>query len=550
MDDLTRAGGNGGGDDPLHTLSRPTTLWTTVNAAEALPGTVTPLTWSWYRIVAEFSTRGAFHDLGVLASREVCFPPDPDDRIIGVFFGRNAINVTVMRSFVERIPGQSGDDFERQLFDTPVSGSPSRSSRRRYPAILGRAPRAAALARRRLRALEQETDRWWRASVNDDGLLPGRDAAAVFAESKALAIRIYVVHIVGSMLATGAMGKLSALARQCGVPGIESKIITGLGSLGETTMLDDLWTVSRGRSDLAEFRRRFGYHGPMEGELSARSWREDGRPLLGLLETYRRMPEEAAPRAVLARQQAEARVAEDEFLAAAIGGRRRLEARALLGLVRHYVPMRELGRATLLRAVDGARAAARAAGAGLWREQRLTEPEDAFFLTSDELFGVPADGPAIVAERRKRSTTYAGFNLPEWWKGVPDPTTEASITSEQVAGIPVSPGIIEGRARVLLSPEDGEELQAGEIVVCPFTDPGWAALFLVAGALVIDVGGPMSHGAIVARELGVPCVINTRTGTRVFSTGDLVRVDGTTGSVVRLERAAPSPTGPVPTFRE
>ena len=72
------------------------------------------------------------------------------------------------------------------------------------------------------------------------------------------------------------------------------------------------------------------------------------------------------------------------------------------------------------------------------------------------------------------------------------------------------------------------------------TDPSWAAIMLTAGGLVIDVGGPISHGAIVARELGIPCVINTRTGTRQLETGDRVRVDGNLGEVTILARAAPT----------
>jgi pyruvate,water dikinase len=73
--------------------------------------------------------------------------------------------------------------------------------------------------------------------------------------------------------------------------------------------------------------------------------------------------------------------------------------------------------------------------------------------------------------------------------------------------------------------------------VCETTDPSWASLFLVASALVIDIGGALSHGAIVARELGVPCVINTRVGTRRLRTGDLLRVDGHCGMVTVLAAA-------------
>ncbi|MGH9034595.1 MAG: PEP-utilizing enzyme, partial [Acidimicrobiia bacterium] len=92
--------------------------------------------------------------------------------------------------------------------------------------------------------------------------------------------------------------------------------------------------------------------------------------------------------------------------------------------------------------------------------------------------------------------------------------------------------VVEGRARVVIDP--GDVLEEGEILVCETTDPSWASLMLVAGGLVIDIGGALSHGAIVARELGVPCVINTRVGTQRLRTGDLLRVDGDAGVVAVL----------------
>jgi pyruvate,water dikinase len=96
--------------------------------------------------------------------------------------------------------------------------------------------------------------------------------------------------------------------------------------------------------------------------------------------------------------------------------------------------------------------------------------------------------------------------------------------------------VVTGRARVVHD-SDEEPLRPGEILVCETTNPCWVTLFLVADAMVIDIGGVISHGAIAARELGIPCVINTRDGTRVLHTGDLVRVDGGSGTVEVLERA-------------
>jgi phosphoenolpyruvate synthase/pyruvate phosphate dikinase len=107
-------------------------------------------------------------------------------------------------------------------------------------------------------------------------------------------------------------------------------------------------------------------------------------------------------------------------------------------------------------------------------------------------------------------------------------------TSRTLVGIAVSPEQVEGRARVMVE-LDSVDLEDDEILVCNTTDPSWAPLFVLAGAVVIDIGGTMSYGAIVAREMGIPCVINTRVGTAVIKTGDRILVDGTTGTVQLID---------------
>ena len=132
--------------------------------------------------------------------------------------------------------------------------------------------------------------------------------------------------------------------------------------------------------------------------------------------------------------------------------------------------------------------------------------------------------------------------MPDSWTGQPEaiPITasEAAAEGSELSGLAVSPGVAEGRARVVLDPLATDPLQPGEILVCATTDPSWTSLFLVAAGLVIDIGGALSYGAILARELGVPCVINSRIGTQVLRTGDLLRVDGDAGRVEVL-RSAP-----------
>ena len=103
-----------------------------------------------------------------------------------------------------------------------------------------------------------------------------------------------------------------------------------------------------------------------------------------------------------------------------------------------------------------------------------------------------------------------------------------------VPGRPIT-GVVRGRARVVLTPDDAGSLEPDDILVAPQTDPSWTPLFVVAGAVVVDVGAPNSHAMIVSRELGIPCVISATDATRRIPDGARIRIDGGTGSVTVLD---------------
>ena len=105
-----------------------------------------------------------------------------------------------------------------------------------------------------------------------------------------------------------------------------------------------------------------------------------------------------------------------------------------------------------------------------------------------------------------------------------------------LTGIGAGSGIVEGPVRIVHDPAV-VEVEPGEVLVAPTTDPSWASIMFVSSALVVDIGSVLSHAAVVARELGLPCVVNTGNGTRVLRNGDLVRVDGSAGTVQLLKRA-------------
>jgi pyruvate,water dikinase len=528
--------------DPLHDRSGPDTFWTTVNAAEALPGVSTPLNWSWFGDAVERAFRRTFVDMGVLHPAAVIVSASVDDRLWGVFYGRAAANLDTFRRLADLTPGTSGDALEQQIFGTVRARTQSRPSRRRYPYVATRMPRAALSLPKVLAAQRASADAFWKAAV----LAPpadGEEARARFGDCAARFEAVMRPHTLAAMLAQAVYEQASKLAAAAGLPGLETRLMTGFGGFEETRLMRELWAVSRGRGDFDDFVAAHGYHGPTEGEISTRSWREDPAPVAQLLETYRGMDESAAPAEVEAGRARE-REAATAALLSALPAAKRPAAKFLLGATRRHIPLREVGKTAFLQLVDTARASARVVGEDLARRGVVGDPDDVFYLTVGEVLD-PSLGDGIkdaVAFRRERRDEYLTVKLPDSWTGQPEAVLitarEAAAEGSEIKGLAVSPGVVEGRARVVLDPLADEPVEPGEILVCETTDPSWTSLFLVTAGLVIDIGGPLSHGAILARELGVPCVINSRIGTQVLRTGDLLRVDGDTGRVKVLRSAS------------
>jgi phosphohistidine swiveling domain-containing protein len=190
---------------------------------------------------------------------------------------------------------------------------------------------------------------------------------------------------------------------------------------------------------------------------------------------------------------------------------------------------------------------------GLLREygRRLADvgvfdtPNDVFYLLVDELQEIdalPADVPALVARRRAEQRRLAAVVPPTVFSGSWQPSTTSTSTlaaGDTLRGVGVCGGRVQGRVRIV-RPETIDDLLPGEILVAEVTDVGYTAAFCYAAAVVTELGGPMSHAAVVAREFGFPCVVDVAGATRYLPPGALIEVDGTTGEIHVLE---PAPTG-------
>ncbi len=513
--------------------------WTTVNVAEAIPGVPTPLGWTFWTDAMEHAAQWSFCDMGVFPAATVKPRPSMEDRFAAIFYGRVAVNLDLLCRVAASMPGTSPAALEEQFFGTTRAGLEFQASRRRYPAIAAKLPVNVALLQRRLARLRAESEQFWRASMSRP--LDGEAARPLLTEARLQFKQVVRRHGFATMMAQALYEQVCRMAAAAGRPGLETRLVTGYGGLEEWVLAADLWEVARGRRRLPDFLDRHGYHGPDEGELSSRTWREDPEPLRVLLDAYRQMGDDASPEAMQRRQIAERESAERELLGS-LGVVGRARARLVLTMARRYIPLREVGKAAFLQVLDVVRASSRAIGAGLAAARALGDPEDVFYLTVDEVMGArPSDAGEPVAFRRSRREHYLTLEIPELFQGqptaVPIEDGAAAEVGETIEGVPVSPGGAEGSARVVLDPSEGHPLVPGEVLVARTTDPSWVSMFLAAGGLVIDIGGALSHGAIVARELGIPCVIGTKIGTRRLRTGDRVRVDGRSGVVEVLARS-------------
>jgi rifampicin phosphotransferase len=292
---------------------------------------------------------------------------------------------------------------------------------------------------------------------------------------------------------------------------------------------------------LTSFLKEYGHQGICELDLGVPRWSEDPTYVLDLLIGYLEMRENThAPDLQLQRaeQQASAMIATLSHRASQKHWLRGQLVRFFLQRAHALAGFREMTRFVIGLPLSQARKLLWTCGVELAENGRLKEAADIFFLTLPEVHAVlvGADLPSQVSERRATFARELGrrhIPLVLLSDGT-EPTVESQNTPHAegtLQGTPASAGRVTAPARVILDPHD-THLEPGEILVAPSTDPGWTPLFLKASGLVMDVGGAMAHGAIVAREYGIPAVVGVAGATERIATGSRVTVDGSLGLVV------------------
>jgi len=523
--------------DNLHRASAPDVYWSTSNFGEAVPGVSTPLSWSFWGPALETAMRGGVYEIGGLDATERALPVARADWFAGAFFGRPAMNIQYLATVGDRMPGTSGQAVVRDLMGNVPQDMVFNPTKKRYPSIAWRLPYTFITLPRRVREAQAQASAYWSANVQ---AVPGLDQDATLRVMRQTVQKFRGMLTLQTALLLGSISPLyealNGLVKKTGIG--DTAALSGFGG-AEMDVVGDIFAAARGDFGLDEVVRRHGFHGPLEGELSSVVWREDPSPLESLLAGYAARGVAADPQLQVEDRRKQAAEVTAKLLAALPAPQRPM-VRMLLGLAARRIPMRGIPKRGFLQYFDVLRVCARRLGTLLAAEGKLDSPEDVFYLTDEELLGPwPENAKALVVKRRKRRSEYMKLGVPTEWQGMPEPIRakhEPTGTQTALTGIGVSPGIVEGRARVLLTP-DFAQVEPGEILVSPTTDPSWSSVMFISAGLVVDIGGALSHAAIVARELGLPCVVNTRHGSQVLQTGDLLRVDGAAGTVEIIERA-------------
>ncbi|MEN6335013.1 MAG: PEP/pyruvate-binding domain-containing protein [Phycisphaerales bacterium] len=305
--------------------------------------------------------------------------------------------------------------------------------------------------------------------------------------------------------------------------------------------------TERGRQFLEAWGRFMAEHGHhCRGELEFYNARWSERPdyVLDMVRNYLRSIESVNPLENRRRLAAE----RDRLIEQCRGRLKNPIKRALftwsLRQVRKLAVDRENWKNEIVRQLAALRQVLLTLGDRLYKSGVLPDADDVFFLELGEIEALATgradfDPKPRIADRRAECERNKACTPPPVVVGRFDPHKHVlpriDITEKELKGIAVSPGIVTGKARVILRTDDHEHVEAGEILVAPFTDPAWTPYFLPAAGVVMDQGGVLSHGAIIAREYGIPAVVNVGPISRTVKTGQLLRVDGDRGIVTILE---------------
>ena len=533
----------------LDTSPDPSHVYTWCNIGEMMPGAVTPLT---------FSITGRGIDIGMQQSYRRAGVPVPQTeglRYVGMYFGHLFLNLSTLSEISAHVAGSSKQQMcvaicGRDIEEIP---EPARTSRLRRALSGSRYFYQLVSAARHRRDLD---------ALVADLRVPSTGAPEAIYQAIDQNLhqvwKAYELHLLSSS-SSGALSPilLGILAKGedpsqehhaevaqmlAGAEGVESadiaegaeRIIDRLvehpdasvrfSAADPTEAFEWLCSAESGPAgeELARYLERHGHRAVRELELRQQGWADDPSPLIVSLQSGLR-----------ARIRHGARPKPSDRATAAS---EHPILRRLLPIAHAAIRCREHTKSGLVRVTTEFKRAYRGLGKAMADGGLLPDEDAVFFLTHEELgqrIGGRLELEEIAESRRRALDFQMPLHFPQLFRDRPEPLRLEAVEGEDGAllGKPVSRGTVTGRARVVETLEQAAALEAGEILIAPITDVGWTPYFNLIAGLATDVGSAVSHGAVVAREYGLPAVVNLRVATTRFQTGDLVTLDGNRGTL-------------------
>lgn len=566
-------------------LSTKWPIYTRGNVGEVSSTAATPLFWSMVGgPPAEREWKQALVEFGAFDIDE--FRPDVID-IQALVHGYVYLNLSNMRTFGARMPGATPELMDRTYLGDneapPYVPHPNDDKPEYTERILATVQRVLSETSRPDVEQHRLAAEALRLARPDLSALSDRDLVArerkIMAHDYPPLLRTHLRMVYEGSVVTGALDNaLLPLAD----PTLTVRLMSGLGNVASAAPNEAMWILGRtiaasaaltkefdaGISGLDErlrisedsdyrafvksfddFLYRFGSRSTQEWEANARTWESYPAIPLGMIGRMRLQPDERSPLEQGERLRAERTSLLAELRQRLTDSPEQLSAiEDVLRSVSLYSVAREQSKTNTIRILHEARLALVELGHRYADQGIFTRADDIVMVREDELDALVDDPTSFtdtIAERWAWHEELATLEPPliieagqitpptEWQKRA-DPNVEVALPGDVLTGLAACAGVATGRARVITDPEDGSDLEPGEILVAPLTDPGWTPLFTSAEAVVVNVGSSMSHAAIVSRELGIPCVLGVKHATKRIEDGTLLRVDGAAGTVTIL----------------
>ncbi len=549
--------------------------YTRANAGEVLADPVTPLGWTFgWESGIVLGCRDGFVSYGVFDADEYGDPPET----FGLFGGYFYNCLTSARMMGVRMPGVTPEAIDDAYFDAhpdvPPYVAEDWHESERHSEILAETG-AYLLSASAHPPIEEHKSlgNEIRASRPDLSELSNQELIARARSLQPHLISMFEQHVWASLGASNGPGILAALLGEIDRSDDVVKLLSGIGDVDSADIGRELWKLSRMIRSSSELSKLFdqgvsenlleqcsndfseafaaflynhGSRGPNEWDIGAHTYETNPELALSMLNAMRKQADSADPELAIHRNSEIRENLRTEFTEIFSGNE---EASAMFAAGMQagevWLAARERQKSTIVKPIHEIRLCFRELGSRLVADGTLEDTDLIFMLLEDELddfISNPASFSEQLTERRRDFTELFDLIPPfivntecaplsAWPKRSTQEIAKVNV-GDELTGVACSPGVIEGIARVILDPNDSLSLQPGDILVTQNTDPAWTPLFLVAGAVVVNVGAIASHASIVSRELGIPCVASVSDASLRIPDGSKITVDGSAGTIV------------------